>query len=61
MPARQEFDVEAQGAPTRPVGVEFPDGTAGIYASFGGATAGLPRILAGPNSVVTPETTAIRN
>ncbi len=50
------YDVEAQGDDVA-VGVEFRDGTAGIYANFGTATTGLPRILAGPRPAVAPETT----
>lgn len=50
------FDVEAQGDDIA-IGVEFADGTAGIYANFGAATPGLPRLLAEPQSLVVPETT----
>ncbi len=52
---RTFFDVEAQGEDIA-IGVEFADGTAAIYANFGEATTGLPRILAQPESVAAPET-----
>lgn len=52
---RTFFDVEAQGDDIA-IGVEFADGTAGIYANFGNATPGLPRLLANPQSQVVPET-----
>jgi hypothetical protein len=52
---RSFFDVEAQGDDVA-IGVEFQDGTAGIYANFGSAAAGAVRILAGPRPVHAPET-----
>jgi hypothetical protein len=52
---RTFFDIEAQGDDIA-IGVEFADGTAGIYANFGNATPGLPRLLANPQPQVVPET-----
>ena len=53
--AKRFFDVDAQGEDVS-IGVEFTDGTVGVYANFGGPSATL-RLLAQPQSVVTPETT----
>jgi uncharacterized delta-60 repeat protein len=49
------FDVEALGEDVA-IGVEFADGTAAIYANFGEATPGVPRLLASPQSQTVPET-----
>lgn len=48
-------DVEAQGDDVA-IAVEFQDGTAGVFANFGRATTGGPRILGQPQDVTTPET-----
>lgn len=52
--AKRFFDVDAQGDDVS-IGVEFTDGTVGVYANFGGPSATL-RLLAQPQPVVTPET-----
>lgn len=49
------FDVEAQGDDIS-IGVEFADGTAGIFANFGQATTGAPRIIAPPQPQTVLET-----
>lgn len=51
---RRFFDVEAQGDDVT-IGVEFQDGTVGVYANFGRPTEGAPRILAQPQDAITPE------
>ncbi len=49
------LEVEAQGDDVA-IGVEFRDGTAGIYANFGAPKPGSPQILAHPQPTATPET-----
>lgn len=50
------FDVEAQGDDVA-IGVVFQDKSAGIYANFGRAGTGAPKILAQPASLTVPATT----
>lgn len=50
------FDVEAQGEDVA-IGVQFTDGTAGIFANFGGIVTGRPQIVSHPQNSLVRETT----
>lgn len=52
------FDVEAQGDDVT-VGVEFNDGTSGVWGSFGAPTTGAPRLLAQPEPQAGRETVPV--